>query len=447
MGISSLKEKLKRYLKQALMNREVLRLAIPNIISNLSVPLLSAVDTILMGHISSAHLAALGLASMMFVFLYGNFGFLRMGTTGITAQAYGQEDDKLIANTLSRALIVAIMIALPLMLFQSQIFSVAAYLMNVEVSYHDKVTAYFDIRIYTAPAVFFQYAIFGWFFGMQNATYPLIITLFINIVNIVLSYYFVNTLGLGIEGAAYGTLIAQYAGVGLSLIMILKYKGLLKNITYHDSFQKSHFYRFISVNKDIFIRTVALTFVLAFFYSQSAKEGEQTLSIMILLLQFLIWSSFAMDGFANAAESLVGKYYGAKDWVQFRKAIRYSFYWGGGFALFFTLVYYFGGRTILELYTNQSELIEQAMPFMFLVAVMPLLSFTAFIWDGVFIGMTASKSMRNAVILSMLLFLVVFYLTKEINYAWALWSSFILFFVFRGGIQTWMFWKQGRGLS
>ena len=428
------------------MNREILRLAIPNIISNISVPLLSAVDTILMGHISSAHLAALGLATMMFVFLYGNFGFLRMGTTGITAQAYGQEDDKLIANTLSRALIVAFMIALPLILFQSQILSLASYLMNVETSYADMVTAYFDIRIYTAPAVFFQYAIFGWFFGMQNATYPLIITIFINIVNVIFSYYFVNTLGLGIEGAAYGTLIAQYAGVILSLIMIVKYKGILKNITFHDSLHRSELLRFISINKDIFIRTVALTFVFAFFYSQSAKEGEQTLSIMILLLQFLVWSSFAMDGFANAAESLVGKYYGAKDWVHFRKAIRHSFYWGGGFSLFFALVYYFGGRTILELYTNQTELIEQALPFMFLVALMPLLSFAAFIWDGIFIGMTASKSMRNAVMLSMLLFLIVFYLTKEINYAWALWSSFILFFVFRGGIQSWMFYNRGRGL-
>ena len=429
------------------MNREILRLAIPNIVSNLSVPLLSAVDTILMGHISSSHLAALGLASMMFVFLYGNFGFLRMGTTGITAQAYGQKNKKLIANTLSRALIVACLIALPLILFQSQIFSVASYLMNVESSYHDKVAAYFDIRIYTAPAVFFQYAIFGWFFGLQNATYPLIITIFINIVNIILSYYFVNTLGFGIEGAAYGTLVAQYAGVVLGLVMMVKYKEILRHISYQDSFQKSHFYRFVSVNKDIFIRTVALTFVLAFFYSQSAKEGEQTLSIMILLLQFLIWSSFALDGFANAAESLVGKYYGAKDWVNFKKVILYSFYWGGGFALLFALVYHFAGRSILELYTNQNELIEDALPFMFLVALMPVLSFAAFIWDGVFIGMTASKSMRNAVLLSMFLFVAVFYVTREINYAWSLWSSFILFFLFRGGIQTWMFYKSGKLLS
>jgi len=429
------------------MNKEILRLAIPNIISNISVPLLSAVDTILMGHISSAHLAALGLASMMFVFLYGNFGFLRMGTTGITAQAYGKEDKKLMANTLARAVLISIMIALILTIFQNPIFAAGYFLMNVEESYAQMVSAYFDIRIYTAPAVFLQYALMGWFFGMQNAIYPLIITIFINVVNILLSYYFVNALHMGIEGAAYGTLIAQYAGVILGFIMIGKYKGVLKYISYHDSFQKAPLLNFLNVNKDIFIRTTALTFVLAFFYSQSAKEGEETLAVMILLLQFLIWMSFAIDGFANAAESLVGKYYGAKDWKHFRKAIILNFYWAGGFALLFSLAYHLGGRTILELYTNQTALIDAAMPYMFLVALMPLLSFAAFIWDGVFIGMTASKSMRNAVVLSMLLFLGVFYLFRDINYAWALWSSFVLFFVFRGGIQTWVFWRSGRRLS
>lgn len=429
------------------MNRQILALAIPNIISNLSVPLLSAVDTILMGHLSAAHLAALGIGSMIFVFLYGNFNFLRMGTTGITAQAYGKEDTKLMANTLARAMIIALLIALPLLLLQAPILSLASYLMNVETGYAHMVDAYFDIRIYTAPAVFMQFAMMGWFFGLQNAIYPLIITIFINVINIILSYYFVNVLDMGIEGAAYGTLIAQYAGVILSFIMIVKYKGILKHISYHDSVQKAPLLGFLNVNKDIFIRTIALTFVLAFFYAQSAKEGKEVLAVMVLLLQFLIWMSFAIDGFANAAESLVGKYYGAKDWVHFRKAIRYSFYWGGGFALLFSLSYYFGGRAILELYTNQTELIEQAMPYMLMVALMPLLSFAAFIWDGVFIGMTASKAMRDAVMLSTLLFLALFYLSKDIHYSWALWISFILFFVFRGVIQSWMFWKRGRGLS
>jgi MATE family multidrug resistance protein len=156
--------------------------------------------------------------------------------------------------------------------------------------------------------------------------------------------------------------------------------------------------------------------------------------------------SFALDGFANAAESLVGRYYGAKDWDNYTKAIKYNFYWGGGFALMFTFTYFFGAHFILKLYTNQTELINQTMPYIWLVSLLPILSFTAFIWDGVFIGMTASKSMRNAVLLSMLLFLGIFYFTKDINYTWSLWGSFVLFFVFRGIIQSWMFWKHGKKL-
>ena len=429
------------------MNRQVLRLAIPNIISNISVPLISAVDTMLMGHLSTSHLAALGVGAMIFVFLYGSFGFLRMGTTGLTAQAYGQEDKTLMANTLSRALMIGLFIALLLILFQTPLYEVAAYLMNVEDGYADKVHAYFNIRIYTAPAIFIQFALMGWFFGMQNATIPLLMTLVINFVNIALSYYLVNHLHMGIEGAAYGTVVAQYSGVIFGFIMIAKYKDILALISYHDSFLKSQILRFFSVNKDIFIRTIALTFVLAFFYSQAAKQGEETLSVMILLLQFMIWMSFALDGFANAAESLVGRYYGAKDWNNFYKAIKVSFYWGGGFALLFSLAYFLGARTILELYTNQTNIIELAMPYIWLVALLPLLAFGAFIWDGVFIGMTASKSMRDAVVLSMLLFLGLFYLTRTLDYTWALWGSFVLFFVFRGAIQTWMFWRKRRRLS
>jgi MATE family multidrug resistance protein len=429
------------------MNRQILRLAIPNIISNISVPLISAVDTALMGHLSSAHLAALGVGAMIFVFLYGSFGFLRMGTTGITAQAFGENNTTLMANTLARASVIGLFIAFVLILFQTPLFNIGAYLMNVQESYKEMVSTYFDIRIYTAPALFLQYALMGWFFGMQNATIPLLMTLLINFVNVALSYYFVNNLHMGIEGAAYGTLIAQYTGVIFGFIMIVKYKETLMHISFARVVEREKILRFFAVNKDIFIRTIALTFVLAFFYSQAAKKGEEILSIMILLLQFMIWMSFALDGFANAAESLVGRYYGAKDWGNFKRAILYSFYWGGGFALLFSLTYFFGARTILELYTNQTDIINLAMPYMWLVALLPLLAFAAFIWDGVFIGMTASKSMRNAVVLSMLLFLGLFYLTREIDYTWSLWGSFVLFFVFRGAIQSWMFYKRGKELK
>ncbi len=429
------------------MNKQILRLAIPNIISNISVPLISAVDTALMGHLSTSHLAALGIGAMVFVFVYGSFNFLRMGTTGLTAQAFGKKDKSLMANTLSRAFVIALLLGLIIIVLRAPIFEISSYLMNVQDAYADKVKAYVDIRIYTAPAVFLQFALMGWFFGMQNAIIPLLMTLVINLVNIVLSFYLVNTLHMGIEGAAYGTLVAQYVGVIFGFIMIAKYRDILTFISYHDTFQKEKLLRFFIVNRDIFIRTLALTFSLAFFYSQAAKNSEETLAIMILLLQFMIWMSFALDGFANATESLVGKYYGAGDWKMFKKAIVYNFYWAGGFALLFGFVYFFYAKELLGLYTNQTQLVELSMPYMWLVALLPLLSFVAFIWDGVFVGMTASRSMRDAVLLSMLLFVGMFYLTRGIDYAWALWGSFVLFFVFRGGVQTWMFWKKGRGLS
>ncbi|RUM66716.1 MAG: MATE family efflux transporter [Sulfurospirillum sp.] len=428
------------------MNREILRLAIPNIVSNISVPLLSSVDTILMGHLSPAHLAALGVAAMIFTFLYGNFNFLRMGTTGMSAQAYGRGDSRALTYTLLRALLLAFFLGLLLVLFQKPLIDAGIYLMNVDDSYEAMVRSYFDIRIYTAPAIFMIYALMGWYFGLQNAWYPLWITVFINIVNLVLSLYFVQVLGMGVEGTAYGTLIAQYAGLLLAVGLLYRYRSRFVHVAWREIFHKEAFFAFLHINKNIFIRTVALTFVLAFFYAQAAKAGALMLSVMILLLQFMIWMSFAIDGFANAAESLTGRYYGAKEWRLFDKAVRYSFYWGGGFALLFALVYCVGGRTILEVYTNQQPVIERAMAFMKWVALMPLLSFGAFIWDGVFVGMTASKSMRDAVMISMLLFLGLFYATNGINFAWSLWLSFLMFFLFRTLLQTWMFVKHGRRL-
>ncbi len=424
------------------MNREFLKLAIPNIISNISVPLLSSVDTILMGHISQPHLAALGIASMIFVFIYGNFSFLRAGTTGMTAQAYGSQNLQKISNTLFRAIFLGFGLGVLILIFQNQILNLSSYLMNIDNSYALLVNQYFSIRIYTAPAVLISYAIMGWFFGMQNATYPLIITIFINIVNIILSYYFVKVANLGVQGVAYGTLIAQYSGLVLSLFLLLKYKSSINKTNLKQILHYHQLLEFLHVNKNIFIRTLSLTFVLAFFYSQSAKNSQETLAVMILLLQFLIWFSFSIDGVAYATESLVGKYYGAKDWKNFYKAIRYSFYWGVGFTFLYMILYYKETRELLELYTNQTNLIDKSMEFLPWIVLMPLISFGAFIWDGVFIGMTAVKSMRNSVLLSTILFLTIFYTTKEYNFIYSLWISFLLFFALRGLIQTFLFLKQ-----
>jgi MATE family multidrug resistance protein len=429
------------------MNRKILALAIPSIISNISVPLVSAVDTMLMGHLSASHLAALGIVSMIFLFLYGTMNFLRMGTTGITAQAYGQEANSAIAQTLYRALLVAFALGTLLLVFQELILYVSFYLMNIEQSYYAYAQSYFDIRIYTAPAVFMSYVLMGCFFGMQNALYPLWITLFINVLNIIISYYMVNTLNMSIEGAAYGTLISQYAGVILGFLLLLKYKQQLQRFKFSEILQGSELLRFLQVNREIFVRTLLLTFVFAFFYAQAAKDGEETLTVMILLLQFIVWFSYSLDGFANAAESLVGRYYGAKDWENYNKVILYLFYWGFGFTLLYMLVYGFLGNFILQLYTNQEEIIANTLPFMPYIILMPLLSFAAFIWDGIFIGMTATKALRNTIVFSTLFFLGLFYLTKGIDFSYALWINFLLFFLFRGVIQSWLFWKYSKNLK
>jgi MATE family multidrug resistance protein len=429
------------------MNRKILALAIPSIISNISVPLVSAVDTMLMGHLSSSHLAALGVVSMIFLFLYGTMNFLRMGTTGITAQAYGQKANSAIAQTLYRALLVAFALGMILLVLQELILYLSFYLMNIEESYYTYAQSYFTIRIYTAPAVFMTYVLMGWFFGMQNALYPLWITLFINVLNIISSYYMVNHLNMGIEGAAYGTLISQYAGLLLGLLLLLNYKKQLQLFNLKEILQRSELLRFLQVNQAIFVRTLLLTFVFAFFYAQAAKDGEETLTVMILLLQFIVWFSYSMDGFANAAESLVGRYYGAKDWDNYNKVIRYLFYWGFGLTLVYMFVYALLGNFILQLYTNQEAIIANTLPFMPYIIIIPLLSFAAFIWDGIFIGMTATKALRNTIVFSTLLFLGLFYLTKEINFSYALWISFLLFFLFRGVIQSWLFWRSGKELK
>jgi len=429
-------------------NREILRLALPNILSNISVPLLSSVDTALMGHLSAAHLAALGASGMLFMFLYSNFGFLRMGTTGMTAQTLGAGDHRALSMVLARAILLALGLGGALWVFQVPLFDLGAWLLNMEPVYEPLAREYFVIRIWTAPAVLGLYVLTGFFFGMQNARYPLYMTLLVNLVNILFSLYFVRILGWGIAGAAWGTVAAQYAGLLYGLWFLRRYANRLMDMSLSKALFQGDWGRFFHVNRNIFIRTVALTFSLAFFYAQAATERERTLSVMVLMLQFMIWMSFAIDGFANAAESLTGRYYGAGDRGRFFRAVRLSLIWGGILALLFALIYSLAGGVILGLLTDQREVLDAAQPLLPLVGLLPLLGFAAFIYDGIFIGMTAVRAMRNAVILATLLYVAGFYILKTIlPLSDALWISFMAFFFFRGMVQWWMFRQKGWRLT
>ena len=425
------------------MNREILSLAVPNVVSNITVPLLSTVDTLLMGRLSAAHIGAVGLGAMIFNFIYWSFGFLRMGTTGITAQAYGKNDPSAMMLTLGRSMLIAFVLAALVIASQYPIGEMSWYLMNVQEGQQDLVRTYFYIRIWAAPATLGLYALLGWFFGMQNAIVPLGLTVLINVVNMLLSYYFVQFRGMEVAGVAYGTVIAQYVGFFAAIIIFfLSYSDLWSNFNRKLWLHWGAFKKFLQINADIFLRTIFLTLAYGYFYSQSSANGELALAANVILLNFLHWMSYGIDGFAYASESLVGKYAGAQDPPKLKLAIRLTFVWGMGLAFLYSLVYGFLGYPILAIFTNQVDVIEATIPFLFWMAIFPLLSAPCYLWDGVFVGLTASKAMLYSMFLAFVLYIITSLSLKEVWGNHGLWAALLIFMISRGAIQQWLFGRM-----
>ncbi|MEM8524398.1 MAG: MATE family efflux transporter [Bacteroidota bacterium] len=430
------------------MNKEILRLAIPNIISNISVPLLSTVDTALMGRLSELHIGAVGLGAMIFNFIYWNFGFLRMGTTGITAQAYGKKNSSEVMLTLGRAFLVVLVIASLILLLQYPIGQLSFQLMNVTGDQLPLIQDYFYTRIWAAPASLGLYALMGWFFGMQNAIYPLLITLIVNAVNIALNFLFVIEWGMEVKGVALSTVIAQYVGLTLAIILFaIKYRKYWQQFHYQSVIVWSKLKGFLLINRDIFIRTACLTFAFSFFYSQSAEAGELLLAANVILMQFINWMSYGVDGFAYAAESLVGKYFGQKNEQKTKKAIRLSFVWGMALAALYALIYLGFGAPLLQLFTDRVDVINAALPFLFWIILFPILSTPCYIWDGIYIGLTASKAMRNSMLLALAVYLILHFVLKPNFQNHGLWAALLLFMIARAGFQHWLYWRKGLALE
>ena len=421
-------------------NREILRLAIPNILSNISVPLISAVDTALMGRLSIEHLGAVGLGSMIFNFIYWNFGFLRMGTTGITAQSFGRGDHFSTRLILTRSLGIALIISIVLICLYIPLCQTSLYLMNVSETQVPLVSTYFSIRICAAPATLMLYVFMGWFFGMQNAVYPLIITVIINIINLILSYLFVVELNWDINGVAWGTVIAQYIGVILSSYLLYKKYRSTFSVRWNDLKGKfQEWTQVLRINSFLFVRTVCLTFAFAVFYAESSETGATILATNVVLLQFLNWISYGIDGFAFASESLVGRFFGAKDQYHLKKVITYSFKWGFILALFYALLFYYFDEEIVGIFTNSAEVLNYASELTIWMIALPLMAFGCYIWDGVYIGLTEVKMMMYAMILSLTIYLVMIYGKMDLG-VHHIWISLIFFLFVRGVIQA-CFWK------
>lgn len=406
--------------------------------ANLSVPVVSLIDIALMGHLSGeSFILAIGFGVMIFNFIYWTFGFLRMGITGMTAQEVGRKNTDESYRLLFRGLLIAFGGAILLILLQTPLLQFALFLIDSNELVNKQIKHYFNIRIYAAPATIGLYAFMGWFLGKQNATIPMVITILVNVLNAMVSYYFVTSLGMKTDGVALGTVIAQYVGFVLSVILfLLYYRKEMVATAFQNILEWVAIKKFILVNTDILIRTLCLIFALSFFKVMSAKGGDAIGAANILLLEFIAIAAYGIDGFAFAAEAISGKYFGAKDSVKFKKAVRYCFVWGFALGTAYGLVYWVFGENILYVLTNQKHLVELAMEYLIWLIIFPILSVVPFVWDGVYIGLTSSKAMRNTMLLSTIIFVISYYLLVNVWGNHGIWLSMIIFVLARGISQT-----------
>ncbi len=388
------------------MNRSILKLAIPNIISNITVPLVGMADLAILGHLKGAtedYIGAIALGGMIFNFIYAIFSFLRMGTTGFTAQAYGAGNKTETGLILTRSLMVGMAGDLLLILIQVPIEWFTFLVLDSSAEVEALASEYFFIRIWAAPATLGLYALMGWFLGMQNAKFPMILAILINLVNVGANYIFVYGFGLNSNGVAWGTLIAQYTGFITGIFLFLRYyRHVLHSWNRAAMLRLQAMKRFFMVNRDIMIRTVLLILSFSLFTASSASMGDEVLAVNTLLLQFLFLFSYFLDGFAYAAESLSGKFFGARDPGSLKKATKQIFVWGIGISIPFSLAYLIWGHYIIYILTDNRDVIARAIPYIPWLALVPLVSFGAFIWDGIFTGCTATAPMRNTMVIATL---------------------------------------------
>lgn len=420
-------------------DRHILDIAVPAIISNITVPLLGLIDMAIVGHLgAAAYIGAIAVGGMIFNVIYWVFGFLRMATGGLTAQSVGRRDNDESMRMLVRSTGIAMLVAMVLVALQKPIYMAALALMSPPEQVTLLATSYFSICIYGAPAVLGLFALSGWFIGMQDSRTPMVVAIVQNIVNIIASVVFVYVFGMKIEGVALGTLTAQYAGLLIALAAALGNDMLRSRLRLWitTSWHADDVRRFFSVSRDIFLRTVCLVSVMLFFTSAGAWQGEIILAVNTLLMQMYMLFSYIMDGFAYAGEALSGKYYGAKDRRELEKVIKRLFVWGGWLALIFTLAYAVGGEAFLSMLTDDTGVVNASADYYLWAVAMPVAGMAAFIWDGIYIGCTASRGMLVSMSTAAATFFIIYFGLRGQMYNHALWLAFILFLVMRGGMQT-----------
>ena len=416
-----------------LTHKRVLGVAIPIVLANATIPILGAVDTGVVGQMGLAvPIGAVGIGAIIISAIYWLFGFLRMGTTGLTAQAIGSNDHSETSALLVRGILIGLGAGLVLIMTQIPLFSAALGIAPASFEVESLAQEYLKIRVYSAPAAIAIFGITGWLIANERTRAVLVLMLLINSINIVLDFVFVLRLGWGVEGVAFATLIAEWSGLFFGLWLARKgfKNGYWRN--WSQIFDRARLTKMAKVNSDILIRSVLLEIAFVSFLFLGSSFDDATLAANQVLIQFLNITAYAMDGFAFAAEALVGKALGAKNRLIFRRSAIMTSQWGFGSVVFMALAFYVFGNTIINVMTTAEEVRIVSYEYLPWMVLAPLVGAAAWMLDGIFIGATRTADMRNMMFISFCVYLIAlaFLLPKYDNHG--LWASLIIFSIARG---------------
>lgn len=425
------------------MNREILRIALPNIISNITVPIMGIAGTMIAGHLgdSVATIGALAIGVSIFNFIYWNCSFIRMGTSGITAQAFGAGDYRTTTLMLARAVVVSLVVGLLAIILQRPLGLGALAIMNG----NELVNDYFFARIWAVPAGVLLFGLNGWLTGMQNAIIPMIVAVLVNTIHVAFSIWFAFPLGMGIVGIAYASVVAQWTGVIITAaITWWHFRKSFVAIKWREVIDMAAMKEFFLINRDIIVRTLCIVATYTFFTAASARMGDDNiLAVNTILLQLFTLFSYMNDGFAYAAEALTGRFIGAKDEPSLRDAVKKCVIWCLVVAIIYIGVYIGWWRDLLMLFIssdaqNAGVLLDYAGRYIGWIIAIPLAAAMPFVMDGIMVGATQSRIMRDSMILSTIAYFALFYAFKPIIGNNALWLAFSSYMFLRGALQYFM---------
>ena len=429
--------------------RQILRIALPSIVSNITVPLLGLIDVAITGHLGSeTYIGAIAVGGMLFNIIYWMFAFLRMGTSGMTSQALGRRDLHETMRLLIRSVGIALFISVILIAVQYPVREVALSIISPSHDVASLARTYFNICIYGAPASLCLFALNGWFIGMQNSRIPMVMAIAQNICNIILSLILVLVMGMKVEGVALGTVIAQYLGLATALVALYKvYITRLRRYMPHgfvrcllpassDIWNKADIMRFLNVNRDIFLRTCCLVAVHFAFIAAGAKQGDTELAVNTMLMQLFTLYSYIMDGFAAAGEAIAGKAIGNRNSIIYHDVVRRLFLWGIIMVALFTLLYALFAYPFFTLLTDDAHVIRTAGEYHLWTLLIPICGMAAFIWDGIYIGATATRQMLISMTVGVIVFFILYHTLIPHLGNHGLWIAFITYLATRGIVQT-----------